>query len=1098
MSTHYCSIRQLELVEAQFNEKSACFLRNYIEKNQTEMKALNFRGIDLRHSIGLEMFNVSVCSLSILCQLDIISCKLSEDMSLCLGKFISNQLKLKILNIQSSSLDGKIGENLFKTLSDSCYSLEKFSLFNTNLSEQAVSLLGMTISNQTQLKSLCLRQTNFAGRIGKSLLLCNSYVRSTVQQFKLSLTEFSAIIDTELGESASDQSNFKEIVCKDINFDEDIKENILQKLNTTCVSVEIINISSTEMNVNTSEILIIFICNQMNLQNLTLCNIIIKNNGIIEDKLSEDINFPSSLHEVQFQKCDLCIVKSKIMGRFLSFQMHLLKINFSNMKLEGNVGENIFKGLSNNCSSIEDLNLTNVQLCQRSASYLGNLINRQTNLKILCLKNINLEGLIGVNLFKNSNQSTSLKKLCMSYCKFDSEMTRHLQKFIANQRKLISIDLRNTKLTDERGAGEIFHNISATCSLIEILLNGICLGEMAANKLGLFISYQTNLKILELDKVKFEGIVGENLFSNLLNTSNFIRKLDFRNINFTTTLASHLGKFINNQKFLKTLILKGNNLKGEIGENLFKSMSSSCCSLEIIDISGCKLSEKTSSYLGKFLSYQTNLIGLNREKIEFEGRSEEFLFGEMKSLCSLIKKLDFRNGNYRENAAIIILKFVFNQSHLEFLYIENTILEASDGIGRFETLPLHLTEIRLKGSVISEYLASYIGKLIGNQMKMKELNLSKAKLEGRVGENLFKNISNCCCFLKELDLSYTKISSQAAYYLRLFIEKQTVLESLDLSHMNLGMEIGSTLFNNLHEHLSFLRKLSLQKSILDENMVRYLGEFIGNQINLYMINFGEVDFCGNLGEILFSNISSSCSSVEILDLSNAKLDSTAAKYLGIFIRNQYGLKTLSFENTDLSASIGENLFWSLESSCSSLSAFNFQNSNICHATAPCIGKFLSLQKKLRVLNFDNAFSAEIVGERIFKTITEDCCWIEYLNLNHICLNEQSAYNLGKIISNQRHLLMISLKEINLNGSIGGSLFKGMFGASVEAISLSDIAIDFYAVEKLGEFLKSQRIMQSIIFDFKLDSESKNHLLDVISNLQYNLESFGLDPNFNKE
>lgn len=134
-----------------------------------------------------------------------------------------------------------------------------------------------------------------------------------------------------------------------------------------------------------------------------------------------------------------------------------------------------------------------------------------------------------------------------------------------------------------------------------------------------------------------------------------------------------------------------------------------------------------------------------------------------------------------------------------------------------------------------------MGKFIGFQTQLSELNMCHTNLQDSIGLRLFENISDNCCSIQKLDFASCTLSEEMSDKLGKFIGLQTNLINLDFSYINLEKGIGVRLFKNISQNCSNIKMINFQWCTFSHEMSGYLGNFIGNQVNLRELNLYKTD-----------------------------------------------------------------------------------------------------------------------------------------------------------------------------------------------------------------------------------------------------------------
>ncbi|CAD5114044.1 unnamed protein product [Dimorphilus gyrociliatus] len=414
------------------------------------------------------------------------------------------------------------------------------------------------------------------------------------------------------------------------------------------------------------------------------------------------------------------------------------------MNLEGEECKNIFKECLPVCCNLKEIHLNFCQLSPEVGEYIGIFIGHQTQLSILNLSNTNLEDDIGRCMFENITPSCcGVRELNMKGCKFCPKMSGYLCKFIGYQTQLVTLNLEDTNLKGDIGRN-LFQNTSPLCCNIEKLYLIYCkFSPEMSEHLGKFIGNQKYLKVINFKGTDLKGDIGNNIFRDTIPLSYNLRSIDLSHCEFSSEMSENLGKFIGRQIQLTRLKFFLSNLKSDIGMNIFRNISKSCCNLEYLSLSSCYLSLRMSKYLGEFIGRQTKL-----------------------------KTLLLDETNIKDD----IGKNIFQNTPSSFC---------------------NLNELHLNGCNLTADMSGCLGSFIGNQTQLEILLLIGIDLRNDIGKNLFQSISSSCNNLKKLILNYCLFSQDMSQHLAVFIQRQKRLNTFEFFQTNLKGDIGKDIIQSI-------------------------------------------------------------------------------------------------------------------------------------------------------------------------------------------------------------------------------------------------------------------------------------------------------------
>lgn len=617
-----------------------------------------------------------------------------------------------------------------------------------------------------------------------------------------------------------------------------------------------------------------FLRKLINLNKLSI-KIMNKNEYVNNDFFDYLIKSNCNLEQLKFHLCNFETNCGKNFGKFLSKQTKLLKFKISSINLNDNeFGMELFKNIDSKCCSLREITFIDCHINENMSKYFGQFIGNQKHLLKLNLSNTNLKFDKGKNLFENlpSSSCMNLKELHFSSCKFSSDMTYYLGKFIGHQTQLSFLDLSKTDLRDYIGLN-LFKNINSNCcNIMHLNFNECKFCENMTKELGEFISFQTRLSTLNLYRVNLKENIGKYLFDNIPSSCCNVEQLFLFGSRFSPEMTVSLGKYVGYQKNLSLLCLSLTELDRTIGKNLFKGIS--CNNITHLDLWHCKFSSDMSKELAEFIGCQNQLKILNLTGTNLGDDVGKLLFENISNSCKSIQNF------------------------------------------------------RLKCCVLSSGMTASLGLFIGRQTRLQFLDLSSTNLVDEIGGKLFGNISLACCNIEEIKLYHCQFSCSMSERLGRFIQNQVNLNVLSLPGTDLRGEIGEKFFLGMTNSCTSIRKLKFRYCKISNSMSDSLGQFIGFQKNLQNLDLSGINFESNIGRSVFGSISSSCCRIISLYLSFCKFSECAIENLGRFLTYQKRLETLSFSGTNLKGKIGLIIFKKLSSCRGNLKQININGCSL--------------------------------------------------------------------------------------------------------------------------------------------------------------------------
>ncbi|CAD5114043.1 unnamed protein product [Dimorphilus gyrociliatus] len=261
--------------------------------------------------------------------------------------------------------------------------------------------------------------------------------------------------------------------------------------------------------------------------------------------------------------------------------------------------------------------------------------------------------------------------------------------------------------------------------------------------------------------------------------------------------------------------------------------------------------------------------------------------------------------------------------------------------------PLYIEELKFASCFINSKVMFDFFKQVKNLSKF---SLRQFNSHEEIGNSFLKSISQSGCSLTSFELICCKLSSDIGACLGAFIGKQTTLNVLNLCSTNLKGELGRDIFRNIPPAFSSLKELNLNDCSFTSDIGQLLGKFIGYQTNLNKLELSNIILKGEIGKNLFKDISSLCCNIKILKLSKCEFSYDMCEYLGRFIGLQIQLQKLDFGNTNLKDEIGINIFKYIPSNFNNLKEFSLRMCQFSPEMIEPLGRVIRNQDNLQKLD----------------------------------------------------------------------------------------------------------------------------------------------------
>lgn len=979
---------------------------------QKNLKSLYARQINVSNNIGVGIFKHLTSNCSSLIDLNLSGCKFSLEMSEYLGKFIGTQKELEKIDLSSTFLAEKVGRNILENISSECCNLRNINLSSCTVSKSMSESLGKFLGRQHFLEQLNLHNmelNEFNGRdIFKEITRVHGVTKLNVSHCNLATCSSDYwFSDNKLneGESSNDlQTYFKKFLSNQKNLVKiNFSEIRFQKHLTMCLSTKLSFLRELILSNVTirSDYLTQLLQNQSKLCVLDLNGVVVPSEEVPETFSIECEN----IEKLILSSLEIAIETAKYFNFLIGIQSLLNELVIKRFRMSENFGKCMLENMSSRCSNIQKLDLSQSDFDADVAVHLGKFIANQTNLLILNLSATDLSGPIAKSLFGNTScHSKYLNTLILKYCKFCRYEVGFLGTFIGHQIYLENFDLSATDISDEIGIN-LFTNINQKCSNIKKFDISSCkISENMSYFLGDFIANQAHLMELNLNDIDLSHEIGCRMFKNLSPVCCSIYSLQMNSCKLSTDMISHVKDFIERQNNLESFVCSQAEFIDEI---CFRDLESCCSNLKELLLNECNYSSETSKLLGQFLSSQQRLEKLSLNDSDLSSDIGIQFFRQITSKVCTLTDLSLSSCVFTNDMSSVLGNFINQQAYLCRLDISDTNLNDGIGHGIFDDISSNCNQLyvlNLSGCLFSVETMKALAKFLGNQLHLNELILSKTNLSSEIGTELFRNIPCTCNKLENLQLRSCILSAEMIKYLRIFLECQGNLKSLDLSYTDLTADIGLRLFECSSDNFFSINALNLSSCRFSEEISEHFCEFIRRQTRQMKIIMDEVETSSKIWTGLFMSPKTNLILVENMSISCDILietRSTGLNYQYLWLNN------LTLTGSKCDSECGKNLFESLSSGCLVLKVLDMSKIMVSDEVAESIGLFLGRQIYLEELNVSN-YIGNI--EKLCKSIPNIFCNLRALNISDCgCLDKFA----GRFIGNQSYLFKLNFAHNEL-------------------------------------------------------------------------------------
>lgn len=469
--------------------------------------------------------------------------------------YLSQFNNLTKLDMSNCYLGNKISRKLFEKLSKTCILLNDINLSNTYITQDILWNFKYFLEKQSNLKILNLNSNSLGNYFAESIF-------PVIQERKL------------VG-----------LHLNDIGMDNSINDSI-DKLLSLQKKIEVLDIGSNLFGNEVADILFKVLNESVFLKDLRLNNI----------GLESFFDFSNMIN-------------------FIGKQRNLEYLDISSNSLRNDIIEKIFyklfSRLGKSCTEITELYISNIGINYDIELTIIDFVRVQEKLNIL-QTNLNNLGINYVNeLFKIlSEKKVNIKEIGFGELSKNEKVNINIIHFFIKQFNLHKLNLNSMKIGNEY-CQEIFVQLSENCdTLTELRINNIFMDKNIQPYLGYFIKQQYNLTILDISSNEIGNKLGKKIFEQL-NKLCTLNELYLNDIAVGDGIGQIFSDFISQQRYLCILNISSNEIGNKLTSEIFLKLGKHCTSIKKLFLKDIGVDYNLQSHLSDFLVLQKSLQTLD-------------------------------------------------------------------------------------------------------------------------------------------------------------------------------------------------------------------------------------------------------------------------------------------------------------------------------------------------------------------------------------------------------------------------------------------------------------------------------------------------------
>ena len=961
--------------------------------------------------------------------------KITDDVADDLVRLLSQNVELKEIDLSCNCLQAEGAISIFKGMK-SVFHLSKFNVSHNTITDKAADDLAEILSHNFGLTEIdlscnCLQATgastickgmngltnliklnisdnNITGEAAHDIaailshnkfleeldLSCNMLGGFGIIQICFSMKDFRSLMKLNVGSigiTDFEADDITAVLNNNIKLKElDLSHNNIQAIgttqifqNTTISSLNKLNISHNNITDEAAEDIATFISHNNELEELDICHNSLQAAGVV--KIFK-VNI-SKLIKLNISHNNITTIVSNDIATSLSHYNRLQVLDMSYCNLG-------FIRIFKNMQTLSVLKINNCYIISEAAKELATVLLDSIKLKEIDLSHNDLSTTDTITVFEGMKNMSDLIAIDISHNMITDEAADNIASVLISNTKLKELDVSHNNFSAS-GAIKIFEGMKNISNMINLNISHNMITDEAADNIATVLSQNNNLLMLDISSNYLRSAGCVKVFGGIKNMAH-LTKLDISNTNIAintvdtdaTCLSSELNLVYTN-----------------VATKAFNSMEN-ISRLQKINFAHIMTTDVALDELTAFLLQNTELEELDISGNNLQTTGAIHLFQNLKQITTFTK-LNIAQNSITDKATESIASVLSNCSEVVELNLSYNSLH---NMSTFDYLTgSNMTKINLSNNNIDNQTVSELSVFLSHCTKLEELNLANNNLQTANAIKLFENLT--CITLKIINISHNCIAVDAAYNIAKTLSMNYKLQEVDLS-CNALKEIG------IIEILSSINIANLTKLNISDNNIS--GRSVMQYILTHAINLVALDFSCN--KLYLTNVNHCCSNLIQLNMSCDRITDKQAAALKFILASNSRLQELDISHNNLCTGSISTIFGKLNISL--LTKFNASNNVIGEQAADDMGRFLSQNTKLKVLDISCNKLKEFGYKKLFQRIAN----LSKLTKLKFCgnlLTHLAADDVAAVLLHNSKLKEIDFSNNNLQAAGAITIFNAM-------------------------------------------------------------------------
>ena len=957
--------------------------------------------------IQMRSFNIIIKSLrhvSTLKKLYINGNKITDEAADDIATVLSHNTKLEVFDISCNNLKTAGTITIFQNIQH-ISTLAKLNIAYNAISYQAMPYIAGFISKSGKLKDLNLSCGDF-----KSMNAFQDIKTPYLTKFAFSNTNICEKLATEISRFLSQCMNLQVL---------DMSHNNLSTWNAVIIFKgirSISNLKAIDVSYNTitdeaAESIATVLSNNNKLKSLNLFSNHLRSEGFV--KICDGMKNTMYLRKLSIGCNEISVTSVNHIATLLFHNSELEELDLSNNFMQTAGIVTVFKSLKN-VSSLRKVYLQGNIITREAANDIAVILSQNIKLEELDISYSNLQVTSAMKILEYTRHISTLTKLNIANITSD-EMPEYIVDILSSNSKLQELNLSHSNLKDLVALKDL-----RMTSLTKFYFSGSNIDKQSANALSLFLSYCTNLQVLDLSSINLQGgcigIVNGLVFCNLT-------ECDFRDNGITTDVADKIAAFLSHNHKLEELDLSYNDLKESgIREVL---LSINICNLRKLNISNNQITGDLKN-IADILTLATDLFEFDLSYNKLSSDNIEFFLYKTTNLFVNLTVLNLSGIEICAGAATALANVLSENAKLKGLYLNDANLHTEEIHEIFGKLEFpNLIKLSVNHNDITDEAADDIAVFLSKCSELEKLDLCHNNLKSSGAIKICRtNLTKLTIF----KINNNRITVKAADTMGNFISHNTKLQVLDLSYNDLQESGCRNIFSVLKD-MSFLSALAICDSSINNKAIDDLTAVLLHNNLLQELDLSYNNLSASDAVKIFRAMKN-VSNLETLNVSHNMITDEAAENIATVLFHNNKLKSLDLSSNYFRCEGFVKIFKSLRD-IMYLRKLNVSCNEITAIAANCIARVLSHNLKLEELDLGNNFMQTAGTVIIFKSLSQ-ISNIKKLYINGNMIMDEAADDIAVILSQNTKLeeLDISCNDLQTAGII--KIFQGIENISTLA------------------------------------------------------------------